>query len=171
MNTIEPVNKNLADSEIYKLLCKQIDAICVSEEPIISVFGNVAAAIKDAFRKMSWVGFYFLKNDRLILGPYQGKIACSFIYLGKGVCGLSAAKKEAIIVDDVNKFPGHIVCDSDARSEIVIPIIKDNIIYGVMDIDSCRYSAFNETDRSYLIEIVSLITRKLDFEKIKHILI
>lgn len=157
------VNKVQEDAEIYESLLPQIEALINPGEPLISNLANVTAALKYAFDKISWVGFYLLKNEKLYLGPFQGKVACSVIEIGKGVCGNSASRKETIIVDDVEKFQGHIVCDNGSRSEIVIPLIKDEKIFGVLDLDSYQISAFNETDKQYLEELCKLIVTKLVF--------
>ncbi|MCI0474292.1 MAG: GAF domain-containing protein, partial [Ignavibacteria bacterium] len=107
----------------------------------------------------SWAGFYLYdrKSDELVLGPFQGKIACTRIALNRGVCGASARERKTIIVEDVNKFPGHIFCDSLSKSEIVVPIVKGSVLIGVLDIDSGNYSAFDETDKQYLEELVGKI--------------
>ncbi|MDH7604980.1 MAG: GAF domain-containing protein [Melioribacter sp.] len=163
------VNKNLSDEEIYKSLIPQIDNLISENDEIISSLSNFTAALKESFDKISWVGFYFLKNDKLILGPFQGKVACTEIRLGNGVCGTAAAKKETIIVEDVNKFPGHIACDADSKSEIVIPLKDKDEVYGVLDLDSYNYSAFNEVDKIYLEKLCELLFNKIDFKKIKNI--
>jgi GAF domain-containing protein len=157
------IDKSLTDDEIYKLLIQQVSALINPDEPLITNLANVTAVLKDTFEKISWVGFYLLKDGRLYLGPFQGKVACTVIEIGKGVCGSSAARKETIIVNDVDQFPGHIVCDGGSRSEIVIPLIKDEKIFGVLDLDSYQLSAFNETDKQYLEELCKLIVTKLVF--------
>ncbi|MCZ6702066.1 MAG: GAF domain-containing protein [Ignavibacteria bacterium] len=140
--------------EKYKLLIKQLSGLLNSEDPLISNLSNLTAALKQTFDKISWVGFYIFEERKLYLGPFQGKVACTSIEPGKGVCGTSAVNKESIIVADVDKFPGHIVCDTDSKSEIVVPIInKDGSLYGVLDLDSTEYSAFNDIDKKYLEEI------------------
>jgi len=163
------VDKNLSDEEIYKSIIPQIDNLISENDAVISSLSNFTAALKESFDKISWVGFYFLKDDKLILGPFQGKVACTEIRLGNGVCGTAAAKKETIIVEDVNKFPGHIACDADSKSEIVIPLKDKDEIYGVLDLDSYYYSAFNEIDKIYLEKLCHLLSNKIDFKKIKKI--
>jgi GAF domain-containing protein len=160
------VDKSLSEEEIYKTLVPQIESLINPDEPIISSLSNITAALKEAFDKISWVGFYLLKDGKLFLGPFQGKIACTVIDIGKGVCGKSAQKKETIIVEDVEKFPGHIACDSGSRSEIVVPLIKDNKVYSVLDLDSYQLSAFNLIDKKFLEQICSSITTKFSFEKL-----
>jgi len=160
------INHSQPDAEIYKSLLPQIEALINDEEPLISNLANVTAALKEAFNKISWVGFYLLKEKKLFLGPFQGKVACTIIDIGKGVCGTSAASKRTIVVDDVDKFPGHIACDSGSRSEIVIPLMKGETILGVLDLDSYELSSFNETDKKYLELLCDLITKKLLIEKL-----
>lgn len=160
------IDKSLSEEEIYKTLVPQIESLINPDEPVISSLANITAALKEVFGKISWVGFYLLKDSKLFLGPFQGKIACTVIDIGKGVCGTSAQKKETIIVEDVEKFPGHIACDSGSRSEIVVPLIKDNKVYGVLDLDSYQLSAFNLIDRKFLEQICSSITNKFSFEKL-----
>ncbi|MEW6507529.1 MAG: GAF domain-containing protein [Bacteroidota bacterium] len=160
------IEKALPDEEKYHLLLHQINALLNPNEPLISNLANVTAALKEAFDKISWVGFYFLRDNRLFLGPFQGRVACTIIEAGKGVCGTSVLKKETVIVDDVHKFPGHIACDGGSNSEIVVPIIDESIVYGVLDLDSYHYSAFTEVDKKYLEKLCLLITEKFSFKKI-----
>jgi len=160
------INKNLPLSKIYELLLQQLNSLVNPDEPLISNLANVTAALKDTFEKISWVGFYLLKDGKLYLGPFQGKVACTVIEIGKGVCGNSASRKETIIVNDVDQFPGHIACDNSSRSEIVIPLIKDEKIFGVLDLDSYQISAFNETDKYYLEILSKTLIQKLSFERI-----
>ncbi|NJD23361.1 MAG: GAF domain-containing protein [Melioribacter sp.] len=166
MAEILVINKNLSLQEIYESLLRQLNSLINPDEPLISNLANITAALKDTFEKISWVGFYLLKNERLYLGPFQGKVACTVIETGQGVCGNSAARKETIIVNDVDQFPGHIACDSGSRSEIVIPLIKDKRILGVLDLDSYQLSAFNETDKYYLEILCKTLIQKLSFERI-----
>lgn len=160
------INKNLSQVEIYESLLQQLNSLINPDEPLISNLANVTAALKATFEKISWVGFYLLKNRNLFLGPFQGKVACTVIEIGKGVCGNSAARKETIIVYDVDQFPGHIVCDNGSRSEIVIPLMKEEKIFGVLDLDSHQLSAFNETDKHYLEILCKTLIQKLSFERI-----
>lgn len=166
MNESLTIDKTLPEEEIYKMLLPQFDNLINPDEPIISNLANITAALKESFNKISWVGFYLLKNNKLYLGPFQGKIACTVIEIGKGVCGTSAEKKETIIVEDVNKFPGHIACDSASRSEIVVPLIYENKILGVLDLDSYLLAAFNFCDKKYLEKLCKLITQKLLFNNL-----
>ena len=164
------IDKNLSDVEIYKALVIQIESLLNSDEPLISNLSNVTAVLKSSFDKISWVGFYLLKGNKLFLGPFQGKIACTVIEIGNGVCGTATKNKETIVVDDVNLFPGHIACDSSSRSEIVVPLMKNEIIFGVLDLDSHEYASFNKDDKFYLERICGVITQKLNFEVLSQIL-
>ncbi len=165
------IDKSLSQEEIYRLLLLQIQDLINPNEPLLTSLCNVTAAIKDTFDKISWIGFYILKNNFLYLGPFQGKTACTIIEVGKGVCGTSVQSKSSIIVDDVNLFPGHIACDSDSRSEIVVPLLKNNDVYGVLDLDSYQFSAFNNIDKQYLEKLCKLLTDKLKIEKLSSLLI
>lgn len=171
MSELLSIDKNLSDVEIYNAIVPQVEYLIRNEEPIISNLANITAVLKEAFKKISWVGFYLLKNEKLFLGPFQGKVACTIINVGSGVCGVSVQRKETIIVDDVYSFPGHIACDSDSKSEIVIPLIHDVNIFGVLDVDSHKYASFNLHDKMYLEMICRIITEKLNFNSIKEILI
>ncbi len=157
------VNKNAAADEIYSALIPQINALISGDEPVISNLSNLTAVLKDAFDKISWVGFYLLKGDKLFLGPFQGKVACTIIDIGKGVCGTSAQKRETIIVEDVDAFPGHIACDGGSKSEIVVPLIQNEKLIGVLDLDSYNFSSFNEIDKKFLEEICAILINKIDF--------
>ena len=136
-------------SAIYDSLIPQIKALVGDETDLVANLANVAAAIKQTFG-FFWVGFYLVKGDELVLGPFQGPIACTRIALGKGVCGKSWEKGETIVVDDVDAFPGHIACSSLSKSEIVVPVVKNGNIVAVLDIDSDTLSTFDETDAHYL---------------------
>jgi len=153
--------KDAVLSEQYELLIKQLKSLLSKDEKLITNLANLTAAIKQTFDKISWVGFYLFDGERLYLGPFQGKVACTTIKLGKGVCGTAAEKGETIIVPDVNKFPGHIFCDPDSKSEIVIPMFKNNKLIGVLDLDSASYNSFDETDKKYLEEIVKFLTEEI----------
>lgn len=142
--------------EKYELLLQQAVALIKGETDLIANLANLCALIKDTFGFL-WVGFYLVKNNELVLGPFQGPIACTRIPYGKGVCGTAWKQQRPIIVSDVEQFPGHIACCSLSNSEIVIPLLKDNKIVGVLDIDSEFLGAFNEEDASFLSSLVSNI--------------
>ncbi|MCX8056206.1 MAG: GAF domain-containing protein [Ignavibacteria bacterium] len=153
--------KSESKEDTYKALIPITKSLVEEEEEWISLLSNFTALLKQSFETFSWVGFYLLKNGKLILGPFQGKVACSFIDIGKGVCGTSAEKRKTIIVEDVNKFPGHIACDENSKSEIVVPLFIDEVLIGVLDIDSYNYSNFDEVDKLYLEKLNSIIAEKL----------
>jgi L-methionine (R)-S-oxide reductase len=155
------IDKHLAEEERFRLLNSQLKSLLVKQDNLISNLSNLTAAINDTFEKVSWVGFYLFDGKKLYLGPFQGKVACTSIEIGKGVCGTSAAKRETIIVPDVNKFPGHIFCDSSSKSEIVIPIVKRNRLLGVLDLDSHDYNSFGKMDKEYLEEICKFLCEEI----------
>ena len=140
----------------YSSLIPQIEALISGEPDLIANLSNIAAALKQGM-EFFWVGFYIVKNDQLVLGPFQGPIACTRINLGKGVCGTSWKEKKTIIVPDVDQFPGHIACSSASKSEIVLPGFKDGKVALVMDVDSDKLNDFNETDKKFLQQIISKI--------------
>ncbi len=142
--------------EQYLALLPQIKGVLEGETDLIANLANVAAALKEQFGWL-WVGFYLVKDDELVLGPFQGPVACTRIKMGRGVCGTAWAKSETLIVADVEKFPGHIACSSLSRSEIVLPLLHQNKVVGVLDIDSKELSYFDETDEQYLEKIIRLI--------------
>lgn len=155
------IEKHLAEEEKYRLLTSQLKSLLTKNDNLISNLSNCTAAIKDVFDKVSWVGFYLYDGEKLYLGPFQGKVACTRIEIGKGVCGTAALKRETIIVPDVDKFPGHIACDSGSKSEIVIPIIKSDKLMSVLDLDSYTINAFGKTDKKYLEEICNFLSEEI----------
>lgn len=164
---MKPTVSNLRGSkdERYRALTPQIKALLDGESDVIAALGNVAAALKMTFEEYNWAGFYLLRGDsaessQLVLGPFQGKPACTRIKVGQGVCGKSIALRQTIVVPDVSEFPGHIYCDPDSRSEIVVPMLRGPEALGVLDIDSDRLDAFDDVDRVYLEEIVREVVRK-----------
>lgn len=153
-------DNSLSKEEKYKSLLPQINSLIEDESNFIANISNITSVLKYSFDNFLWVGFYFLDNknqNALVLGPFQGRVACTRITIGKGVCGTSAERKETVIVEDVDKFPGHIVCDSLSKSEIVIPIFKNYEVIGVLDIDSNVLNNFDETDKKYLEELIENI--------------
>ena len=142
--------------EQYLSLIPQIKGLLEGESDLIANLANIAAALKEQFYWL-WVGFYLVKEDELVLAPFQGPVACTRIRKGRGVCGTSWEKMETLIVPDVESFPGHITCSSLSKSEIVIPIIRNNKVLGVLDVDSEKGNQFDETDQEYLEQIVALI--------------
>lgn len=142
--------------EQYKSLVPQIKALLTGENDLIANLANISAALKEQFN-FFWVGFYLIKDNELVLGPFQGPVACTRIAYNRGVCGTAWAKKETLIVPDVEKFPGHIACSSLSRSEIVVPFYVSNKLAGVLDVDSEHIDHFSTVDEKYLKEILSLI--------------
>lgn len=142
--------------EQYQSLIPQIRALVEGEPDQIANMANVCAALKSQFEWL-WVGFYLVRNEELVLGPFQGPVACTRIGYGKGVCGAAWARAATVLVPDVEKFPGHIACSSLSRSEIVVPLLRDGRVIGVLDVDSDEPDSFSETDRTYLEEIVGLL--------------
>jgi L-methionine (R)-S-oxide reductase len=136
-------------AEQYETLLPQVFALVDGEPDEVANMANICAALKAQFNWL-WVGFYVVKNEVLVLGPFQGPIACTRISKGRGVCGSAWEQKQTLIVPDVEKFPGHIACSSLSKSEIVVPIIKNNIVWGVLDIDSENLNEFNEVDKKYV---------------------
>ena len=136
----------------YQHLLPQIKALITGETDLVANLANVAAALKEQFG-FFWVGFYIVKNNELILGPFQGPVACTRIQLGKGVCGTAWKDEKTILVPDVDAFPGHIACSSLSKSEIVIPVKKNNAVVAVLDVDSELLASFDETDAHYLEEL------------------
>lgn len=143
-------------AEQYESLLPQLKGLLEGEPDLVANLANVTAALKEQFGWF-WVGFYLVKNEELVLGPFQGPVACTRIKKGKGVCGSSWAQAATLIVPDVEKFPGHIACSSLSRSEIVVPILKNNDVVAVLDVDSDAYDQFDDTDQLFLEKIVCLI--------------
>ncbi len=142
--------------EKYQTLLPQIKALIAGENDLIANLANIAAALKQTFN-FFWVGFYLVREDMLVLAPFQGPVACTRIKLGKGVCGTAWKEGKTIIVPDVDQFPGHIACNSASRSEIVIPLITNNKVKAVLDIDSDSLNSFDKVDAHYLEEICHLL--------------
>jgi len=140
----------------YESLLPQIKGLLEGETNLVANLANIAAALKEQFN-LWWVGFYWIHEDELVLGPFQGPVACTRIKKGRGVCGKSWETEKTLIVEDVEKFPGHIACSSLSKSEIVVPVFKNGQIVGVLDVDSEHLAHFDETDRDFLEKIVDLI--------------
>jgi L-methionine (R)-S-oxide reductase len=142
--------------EEYQSLLPQIKGLLTGETDLVANMANVAAALKEQFQWF-WVGFYVVKNNELVLAPFQGPVGCTRIQKGKGVCGTAWLRAETLIVADVGKFAGHIACNSLSKSEIVVPVIRNGQVVAVLDVDSEAYNFFDDTDKKYLEEIVTLI--------------
>lgn len=148
-------------NEIYRELIPQIKSLIEGEPDLIANLANVSAALNMAFPSISWVGFYLLKNGELVLGPFQGKPACVRISVGRGVCGTAAQERATIIVPNVHEFPGHIFCDPDSKSEIVVPLLKRGNLLGVLDVDSNSFNSFDTVDKQYLEELCQWLCQKV----------
>lgn len=142
--------------ERYQTLMPQLKALVEGESDMIANMANLTAALQQAF-SFFWTGFYLVKDEMLVLGPFQGPIACTRIKYGKGVCGTAWKDAHTVIVPNVDEFPGHIVCSSSSKSEIVVPVYYNGLITGVLDIDSAELNTFDETDARYLEQIVSFL--------------
>lgn len=148
-------------TEQYDLLAKQLDALLSGEPNIYANLSNTSALLNQFFDRINWVGFYLMEDGELVLGPFQGLPACVRIRVGKGVCGTAVERKTSIIVPDVEAFPGHIVCDAASRSEIVVPLIKNDTVIGVLDIDSPELDRFSQTDQDGLEKVVQVLMKHI----------
>ncbi len=143
--------------ESYQSIIPQIRALIDGEPDLVANLANVVAALKEQFGWF-WIGFYLVKHEELVLGPFQGPVACTRIKKGRGVCGASWERAETLIVPDVEAFPGHIACSNLSKSEIVVPVIRNDKVIGVLDVDSDRLNSFDDDDKQYLEEIISSIS-------------
>ena len=150
----------------YTELHSEIKSLMSDENNFIANAANLAALIYERIDRLNWVGFYMMNRAELVLGPFQGKVACIRIALGRGVCGSAASTRKSIIVDDVHEFRGHIACDCASESEIVIPLIKNSILYGILDIDSPHKSRFSDDDRIGLEKAVEIILELSDMDAV-----
>jgi len=146
----------------YQLMVYMAKRVLEDDKDEIASLANVSAVINGYMDKINWVGFYIMRAEELVLGPFQGLPACIRIAVGKGVCGTAVATRETQLVPDVHKFPGHIACDSASNSEIVIPIFKNGEVYGVLDVDSPEFERFGELENKYLTEICEALGRQLE---------
>ena len=148
---------NMDKNETYKLLLAQVKAMVKDETDPVANMANVAALIQEAFH-FWWTGFYRVIGEQLVLGPFQGPVACTRIGFGKGVCGTTWKEKKTIVVEDVEQFPGHIACSSESKSEIVVPLMKNGEVIGVLDIDSDRLATFDAIDKEWLEQIAEAVS-------------
>ena len=151
------INTSTDKAKQYQTLVPQIEALLYGENDLVANMANICAALKEQF-KWFWVGFYLVKGGELVLGPFQGPVACTRITKGKGVCGAAWQQAEVLIVPDVDAFPGHIACNSLSRSEIVLPLFNNNEVVGVLDVDSEELDKFDAVDEGYLQQIVKLLS-------------
>ena len=145
----------------YELIIEQIKGLLETDRHYIPVMSNVSALLMEMLEDLNWVGFYIMREGRLVVGPFQGKVACIHIEIGKGVCGTAAKEKTVMRVDNVHEFPGHIACDSASNSEVVLPICKDGQVVAVLDIDSPRYNRFTKEDETGLKKIADLLGEEM----------
>ncbi|MCG8571263.1 MAG: GAF domain-containing protein [Spirochaetes bacterium] len=141
----------------YETILGQLEAVIGNETNFIANMANISAVLYQQLKKVNWAGFYLLDDQELVLGPFQGNPACIRIPIGKGVCGTAARELKTVIVKDVHQFPGHIACDAASLSEIVVPIVKEQQLIGVLDIDSNQLNTFNQLDQKYLEKVVALL--------------
>ncbi|HYG15702.1 MAG TPA: GAF domain-containing protein [Bacteroidia bacterium] len=153
------VPSSSSKEEKYAALLPQIESLVGDEPDLTANLANISAALHQTFG-FWWVGFYLVKDNQLVLGPFQGPIACTRIAYGKGVCGTAWQKAEILLVPNVDEFPGHIACSSDSKSEIVVPIIKNNSVVAVLDVDSEHLAHFDETDRRFLQQVATIAASK-----------
>ena len=156
----------VSKTTIYRQLCERMSALFVGERDGLANAANTAALLYDALPNLNWAGFYFLQGRELVLGPFQGKVACVRIALDQGVCGTAAERRETVIVSDVHAFPGHIACDAASRSEIVVPLIERERLLGVLDLDSPELARFDAEDRVGLNAAVALLLEASDLGKL-----
>lgn len=155
-------SENASKSELYSHLQSQLRSLLEGEADFIANAANFSALLYHTLPDLNWAGFYLLKDGELILGPFQGKPACVRIALGQGVCGTAAEQRQTILVDNVNEFPGHIACDSESNSEVVVPLIKDGKLIGVLDLDSPELGRFDDDDARGLNELVKILVGMSD---------
>jgi L-methionine (R)-S-oxide reductase len=156
----------LPKAAAYHALNEQLAALFAGERNGLANAANMCALLYQALPDVNWAGFYFLQEGELVLGPFQGKVACVRIALGRGVCGTAAKRREVLVVPDVDAFPGHIACDSASRSEIVVPLIKQGRVLGVLDVDSPRLGRFDQQDRAGLEAAVDLLLQCSELGKL-----
>lgn len=143
-----------------------LEGLIADEKDDFTNICNAAALINALIGRINWCGFYLMKKDVLVLGPFQGMPACTRIEIGKGVCGEAAEKRKTMLVDDVHAFPGHIACDAASNSELVIPIVKDNKLYGVLDLDSAEFNRFTNVEQDYLERAVEILNKYINWENV-----
>src|ERR1700732_2114100 len=165
MHVVESM-AHLSKVDLYRALREQLAALFVGERNGLANAANMSALLYEALPNLNWAGFYFLQGRELVLGPFQGKVACVRIALGQGVCGTAAERRETVIVPDVHAVPGHIACDAASRSEIVVPLIQNGRLLGVLDLDSPQLARFDHEDRAGLIAAVDLLLLHSDFTRI-----
>jgi L-methionine (R)-S-oxide reductase len=157
---------SLSKSGAYREIGVQLQGLFAGERNALANTANMCALLYQMLPDVNWVGFYFRQGDELVLGPFQGKVACVRIPMGRGVCGTAAARREILVVPDVNEFPGHIACDAASRSEIVLPLVQDSRLLGVLDLDSPRLARFDDEDRQGLLAAVNVLLNSSQLGKL-----
>ena len=157
-SVITPPNDTKDKDSLYAEIHRNLQAVLTGETDLIANLANAAALLFWNLPAVNWAGFYLLKDQELVLGPFQGKIACVRIQVGKGVCGTAAEQRQTLVVANVHEFPGHIACDSASNSEIVLPIVKSDTLIGVLDIDSPEFARFDDNDKIQLEKFVEILT-------------
>ena len=152
----------MTKTELYNNLVDQLGALLTDERDCVANAANTASLIYQSLPKLNWAGFYFLRDDVLVVGPFQGKPACTRIALGKGVCGTAAEQRRTLVVEDVHQFPGHIACDCASNSEIVVPLVRDDRLIGVLDLDSPEFGRFDADDQAGLEAVAEVFLRHTD---------
>lgn len=158
------VERKSDKAALYRDLSASLESLLDGEVDALANLANASALLSGALDRINWCGFYLLRGDKLVLGPFQGKPACVRIPLGKGVCGTAAARRETLVVPDVNAFPGHIACDEASRSEIVVPILQGGALRGVLDVDAPEKDRFDAADRAGLEEFVRTLAPRIDWK-------
>ncbi|MDQ5857603.1 MAG: GAF domain-containing protein, partial [Acidobacteriota bacterium] len=160
--TLDP---SLSGAERYRALVRSLESLLEGEPDPLANLANASALLAQSLPRVNWCGFYLLRGEELVLGPFQGKPACVRIPVGKGVCGTAAARRETVVVPDVSRFPGHIACDAASRSEIVVPIIQGAVLRGVLDVDAPETDRFDDEDRAGLELFVATLVPRVAWEK------
>jgi L-methionine (R)-S-oxide reductase len=160
------IDASISRAERYRALETSLESLLEGESDPLANLSNAAGLLAQSLDRINWCGFYLLRGQELVLGPFQGKPACVRIPLGQGVCGTAAARRETLVVPDVNRFPGHIACDPGSRSEIVVPILKNGVLRGVLDVDAPEPARFDEEDRTGLERFVAVLTPRVAWERL-----
>jgi GAF domain-containing protein len=155
-----------AKPELYAELASQLESLFEDEADGLANAANFSALLYEALPALNWCGFYWARGSELVLGPFQGKVACVRIALGRGVCGTAAVRRETVLVPDVHQFPGHIACDSASQSEVVVPLVKDGRLLGVLDLDSPEPSRFDADDANGLERLAAILLARSDFSRL-----
>jgi L-methionine (R)-S-oxide reductase len=160
------IDPTLPKAALYRDLEASLESLLTGETDAVANLANASALLAQALPRINWCGFYLLRGEELVVGPFQGKPACVRIPVGEGVCGTAAARRETVVVPDVNLFPGHIACDAASRSEIVVPIIENDALRGVLDVDSPALGRFDEADREGLEKFVAALVGVVNWESL-----